>query len=179
MMRKFWFLLWAYWATWLTLFSGGFGALLALLATGTTYLITGAAPLSDEIVVALLDLFRFWFGICWSVALLLGLLLVVKRLFYRCIDHYQLHFLQCPSQTEIRDLKVSDTVKLWRKWLMAIIWAVAAQVVIIVAIEYLIGSGGLLEWFSIYSLYALVLIAGAITLPLMSLRCKMVRVKRC
>lgn len=178
-MRKFWFGLWSYWAVWLTLFSTVTGALLALVATLLTYLATGGAPLNAEIWVALGDLFLFWFGIGWSMALLLGLLLVVKRIFYRCIDHYQLHFVQCPSQTEIRDLQVGDTVKLWRKWLLALIWVVAVQMILVIAVEYLFGAEALLGWFSIYWLYVMLMIAGAVTLPLMGARCKSVRVKRC
>lgn len=154
--------------------------LLALLITGGIYLGKGAVPLNAEVWLALRDLFWFWFALSWSISLLIGLLLVVKRLFYRCIDHKRLVFVLCPSQEEIRDLRVEDTIKLWRKWLISIIWAVAAQVVIVIAIEYLMGRGeSVLSWFSIYWLYLFVLIAGAITLPMMDARCKMVKVKQC
>ncbi len=179
-MRRFWFLLWLYWAAWLSFFSIGLGMFSALLITGGTYLNKGAVTLSAEVWSALGDLVWFWFALSWSVSLLIGLLLVVKRLFYRCIDHHQLVFVLCLSQEEIHDLRVEDTIRLWRKWLISIIWAVAAQVVIIIVIEYLTGWGeGVLSWFSIYWLYGFVLIAGAITLPMMDARCKMVKVKQC
>jgi hypothetical protein len=178
-MRKFWLLLWGYWAFWLTLFSAGFAAVTAMIATAVTYVITGSAQLSEEIWLALYDLFAFWFAIFWSLGLPLGLLLVVKRLFYRCVGGFQMHFLQCPSRTEIRDLKVSDTFRLWRKWLLTLIWMVATQIIVIVAIRYFAGSDSLMGWFNVFWLYSFLMISGMLTLPLMGARCKMVQVKRC
>ncbi len=178
-MRKFWFSLWVYWGFWLSLFSLAFGVAGSMLITLGLYLLKGMPSLSPEIWQALADVFTFWFKIVWSVGLPLGLLLVVKRLFYRCYDHFQMHFLQCPSRTELRDLSVRDTTKLWRKWLFSLVWIVATQIIIVVAVHYFRGAESLMGWFNVYWLYGFILIGGAVTLPLMGARCKMVQVKRC
>lgn len=135
--------------------------------------------MSNEVMSALKDIALFWFALIWSLTLLIALFLVVRRLFYRCIDHRQLTLRSCSGRESIKIAGMADVVKVWRKWLMAIIWATAAQIIIVVALHYLLGIDALFSWFSVYWLYLFVLIAGLLTLPLMEARCKLVRVGRC
>ncbi len=178
-MRKFWLGLWTYWAVWLTLFSVSAGLFLAAMITFSLYLLKGAPSLEPEVVSALQEITLFWFGLTWSITLLIALFLVVRRLFYRCIDHRQLTLPECSGSGSIKKADLGDIIKLWRKWLMAIIWATAAQAIIIIVLRYLFGMADLLSWFSVYWLYLFVLIAGLITLPLMQARCKLVKVAAC
>ncbi len=178
-MRRFWLSLWTYWAVWLTLFSVTAGLFLAAMITLSLYLLKGAPSLESEVVSALQDITLFWFGLTWSITLLIALFLVVKRLFYRCIDHRQLTLTECSGRESIQKVGLGDIIRLWRKWLMAIIWATAAQAIIVIVLRYLFGIPDLLSWFSVYWLYLFVLIAGLITLPLMEARCKLVKVGRC
>ncbi|MDX1295028.1 MAG: hypothetical protein R3302_02100 [Sulfurimonadaceae bacterium] len=179
-MRNFWFGLWASWALWLTVFSVTAGMIASALITLSLFVVKGMPELSDEVWLALWEIGRFTFPIAWSIALLIGLLLSVKRLFYRCIGGFEMTLQSCDGETLIEQPGVEDTLKLWRKWFLAIIWVVAAQVIGGVLLAYLFGSGeSLMGWFSIYWLYLFVLVAGLATLPLMGIRCKMVKVRKC
>lgn len=179
-MRNFWLGLWARWATWLTLFSIASGAIAAAAVTLALFIVKGMPELNDEVWLALWEIGRFTFPLTWSIALLIGLLLSVKRLFYRCVGGFEMALQSCDGETLIEKPGVEDTLKLWRKWFFAIIWAVAAQVIGGVLVTYLTDSGeSLLGWFSIYWLYLFVLIAGLVTLPLMGIRCDMVKVRKC
>ena len=179
-MTRFWAGLWLYWALWVSLISVLLGAAAAVSVTLMLYFLKGAVSLDSEVLGALLDIGAFWFAVTWSLALPLALLLVVKRLFYRCIDHWKLILLSCDGKEQISDVGVADTLKLWRKWLFVIIWAVAVQTLLVAGVAYLLGlSEGLMGWFGVGWLYLFVLGAGAMTLPLMAVRCNMVKVLRC
>jgi len=179
MMRRFWFGLWTYWIGWSTLWSLLSAALLAGVITAVLYVLKGSPAIEGEVFGALRDIARFWFAIIWSLTLLIALFLVVKRLFYRCIDHKELALEACSGREDLEQAGMRDVIKIWRKWLMAIIWASAAQVIIVIAVLYLFGSSDLLSWFSVYWLYLFLSIAGLLTLPLMEARCKLVKVRRC
>lgn len=178
-MRRFWLGLWLYWAVWLTLFSVGAGALLAAAVTLLSYFLKGAPALDLEILAALGEIAFFWFGLTWSLALLVALFLVIRRLFYRCIDHHQLTLQNCSGRESMNKAGTEHTLRLWRKWLMAIIWATAAQIIVVITVRYALGTEDLLSWFSVYWLYLFVLISGLMTLPLMEARCKVVKVQKC
>jgi hypothetical protein len=157
--------------------AGGLAAAVVALAL---FIFKGMPELNEDVWLALWEITRFTFPLTWSIALLIGLLLSVKRLFYRCIGGFEMALQSCDGETMIETPGVEDTLKLWRKWFFAIIWAVAAQVIAGVLVSYLSGSGeSLLGWFSIYWLYLFVLLAGLVTLPLMGIRCDMVKVRKC
>lgn len=178
-MRRFWLGLWAYWAMWSTLFSVLSALIIAFAITLGLYLLKGAPALDGTVWSALFEIARFWFALLWSFTLLLALFLVVRRLFYRCIDHRRLMLHACDGSEVMMKAGTGDVIKVWRKWLMAMIWATAAEIIIVIAMRHLAGFGDLLSWFSVYWLYLFVLIAGLITLPLMQARCRLVKVGRC
>lgn len=179
-MQKFFFSLWLYWAFLLTLLSIVWGLLLSGCVTVGVYLYKGAPEPDSEITAALYDIGVFWFGILWSAALPVTLLAVTKRLFNRCFYGFRMVLYSCDGSEQLDEVRLEDCLKLWRKWLFVIIWAVAAQVLVAAAAVSLLGSGGaLLSWFNIYWLYLFVLLAGGITLRAMASRCKRVKVAPC
>lgn len=179
-MQRFWFSLWLYWAFFLTLLSTLAGLLLAGCVTLGIYLYKGAPGLNGEIAAALYDIWRFWFGVMWSAALPVALLVVIKYLFNRCFSHYRLLLFSCDGSEQIVRAGTGECVKIWRKWLFVIVWAVAAEVLLVAAAATLLGfDAHPSAWFDIYLLYLFVLIAGGVTLPLMASRCKRVKVAPC
>jgi len=179
-MRKFWFLLWWDWALWVSvsslLFAGGLDGVLTLVI----YISKSMPELDSETLKALADIWIFWFGILWSVTLLLSIFLSMKRFFNRCFNGYQLQLLTCTDAEVIDIVFLGDIVKVWRKWLMILIWGVAAEILIVSVVRYGLGFGiGFWRWFSIEWLYLFLLIAAFISLPLMGSRCKRVRLRRC
>jgi len=177
-MRKFWLGLWLRWALWIAAFSVAMGAAASAVLTFVLYLLKGMPPLEGEVPGALWRIATFGFPILWSVALLTGMLLSVKRLFGRCIGGHELQLYRCDGEERIASPGVADTLKVWRKWLFALIWLVAFQVTLGAAIAYLSGARPM-EWFSLHWLLLFVLLAGGATLPLMGSRCSMVKVARC
>lgn len=179
-MHRFWVKLWAYWTVWITLFSVVIGVLLSTIISAGIYLFLGAPAMDGEIIQALLDLAYFWFAPAWSIGLLAGLLLSLKRLFFHCFDGYQLVLYGCDGDALKPPLHLEETLKAWRKWFFLTVWIVAIEVVGGVGIALLFGYGeGLMGWFSIYWLYLFILCSALVTLPLMASRCKMVKVERC
>lgn len=178
-MPRFWLGLWGRWSVWLSLFSIIAGAAGAAGVTLGVYVTKGMPGFSDDVLDALNAIGRFSFAFTWSAALLLGMLLSVRRLFGRCIAGYHLVLLGCDGADEIASPRAADTLKVWRKWLFAVVWIVAAQVIAGVGIAYVSGAETLMGWFSVFWLYGFVLTAGLATLPLMSLRCKNVKVRPC
>ena len=73
-----------------------------------------------------------------------------------------------------------DIKAVWRKWLMLMIWLVGAQMIIALVFTKLFTSyEAIFDWFSIYVLYAFILLAGYISFILLSSRCRLVAIKRC
>ncbi len=178
MMRKFWVRLWSYWALWVTLFSLGVAAILDLLLSVTLYVLKGMPTLNGAVLQALWDIGFFWFGILWSVTLLFGLLIVMKRLFGRCYNGWHMQLLTCNNAEVIEHVLLADVIKPWRKWLMLLIWGVALQILMLVGIGYMLQTL-LQEWFNIYVLYVMVLISGFLSLPLLPNRCQRIQVVAC
>lgn len=166
------------WALWLAVFSVAGGAAATAVMTLALYMFNAMPPLEGEVPGALWRIALFWFPPLWSAALLMGMLLSVKRLFSHCINGYELQLYRCDGKERITAPGVADTLKVWRKWLFALIWLVALQVTLGAGAAYLSGTGPM-AWFSFRWLLLFVLIAGGVTLPLMGSRCSMVRVARC
>lgn len=176
-MFKFYAFTWAYWATWLTLFSLLLASILSALLT-SIHFFKSSAVLNGATLSALEDIFLFYLAFTWSFSFIIGLILSVKKLFVHCFDGYRLSLLSCDGTQEIRKPEVFGQSKLFRKYFFAIIWAVAVQMIVISAMSYFFAEGSF-AWFNVYSLYLLVLSSGAIVLPLLGVRCKMMKVKRC
>ncbi|MEA1919258.1 MAG: hypothetical protein U9N52_05410 [Campylobacterota bacterium] len=181
-MRKFWFLLWFDWALWVSVSSLIFAAVIDFFVTGTLYVLKGMAELNSETLSALADIWLFWFGIIWSVTLLLSIFLSMKRFFNVCHDGWKLQLFTCAvKNAEVIDIVLlGDIVKVWRKWLMALIWAVATEILMVSVVRYILGFGiGFWEWFTMGWLYLFILLAAWVSLPLMAARCQRVTITSC
>jgi hypothetical protein len=179
-MAKFYFLLWLRWASILTIKSVLLGAALAILILFALYIKQDMPSLNQEIVTALWDLFVFSFAFTWSFAFLLLLFRRLKFIFNTCINGYQLELLSCKENEKIEPIGYGDMLKVWRKWLMLLIWLVGACMIIAIIFTTLFTShDGIFEWFSIYWLYAFILMSAFISFVLLGSRCKKIRLTRC
>lgn len=178
-MKRALFFIWLRWALWITLFSVITAALLSLAVTFYMYFAKGAIPLDSEVINALVEIGLFWFAIFWSVTLPLSTFFGMKQLFKVCHNGRNLQLFSCVKEP-IDDIGYEDLTKVWRKWLFLIIWGVAAQLVFIIALQYIVGNDGeLMRWFNIYYMYAFVMTSSFTTLVIMVNRCKLVELKRC
>jgi len=180
-MARFYFLLWIRWAVRITLCSVVLAIFFATLVTFYLYINQGIASLNREVFAALFQIFKFWFVILWNFTLLIALFRSLKYIFNQCNSSYNLILFTCLKQGElINFVGYGDLVKVWRKWLMLLIWLVGSQMIIALAIVTLLTSySTLFDWFSIYLLYAFVLVAGYFSFILLTARCRLVKVKKC
>lgn len=181
--NRFYLLVWFWWALRLTLCSVLMASFLSILVTLSLYINHGMQELSSEVFLALREVFWFWFGILWSFTLLVALFRSLKYIFNSCHDGYKLNLLSCPKDGEsevIQAIGYGDLVKVFRRWLMLIIWLVGAQMIFALAFTKLLFFNiAVFEWFNIYVLYAFVLVAGYFSFMFLSTRCKRVKVSKC
>jgi hypothetical protein len=136
--------------------------------------------LNTEVIQALLNIFKFWFVVFWSITLLLALFRSLKYIFNRCIYGYELKLYTCDTKELIEDIGYGDLVKVWRKWLMLIIWLVGSFMILSLAYTYMFTSySGVFKWFDIYWLFGFILLSGYFSFIIMAARCKRVKVVRC
>jgi hypothetical protein len=179
-MSKFYFLLWLRWSLRLTLCSILLASAFAVLITLYIYINRSMPMLNSEVVVALLNIFQFWFPVLWSFTLLLALFRSLKYVFNICIWGYELKLYSCDLTELIENIGYGDLVKVWRKWFMLIIWLVGSLMIISLAYTYMFTSySGVFEWFDIYWLFGFILISGYFSFIMMSARCKRVKVVKC
>ncbi len=176
-MSKFWFFTWGYWATWLSGFSVLLASLLSFFIT-SIHFFRSSAMLNFETLSALWSIFLFYFAFAWSFSFVVGLLLSVKKLFKHCFDGKKLLLLSCDGKSVIDRPEVFEQTKIFRKFFFAIIWSVAVQMIIISVLSYFFTEGSF-AWFNVYYLYILVLSSGALVLPMLGVRCTMIRIKQC
>jgi hypothetical protein len=178
-MLKSLFFIWLRWAIWVTLFSTAMAAVFSFAIVLYMYISKGALPLSSEVRDALVAIGSFWFAILWSITLPLSTFFGMKQLFKGCYDAKRLQLFTCKKEP-IDKVGYEDLIKVWRKWLFLMIWGVAAQLLFMTGIEYLLSDGGeLMGWFNVYVLYVLVMSASLVTLFVLLSRCKLVELKRC
>ena len=184
-MHKFYFFLWLRWALRLSVCSIVSASFLAVVITLFIYVSQGAVELNQDVFNALLAIFVFWFPLAWSLSLLFALFRSLKYIFNRCINGYELKLLTCTSKNEkssevLELIGYGDLVKVWRKWLMLLIWLVGSMMIISLVVTYFFSTyNGVFEWFSIYWLFAFVLLSGYFSFMLMGARCKRVKVVKC
>jgi hypothetical protein len=181
---KFYLLLWLRWAFYVTLLSTVLAVAIAAFTTVVIYYRQGGVALTSEVYHALIDIFRFWFGLVWSLTLLAALFLSLKSLFNHCFAHFKLVLLSCPNESkqreQIAEVGYGDLIKVWRKWFMLLIWLVGAQMIVaVVLMKLLSDSQTLFSWFNIYILYMFVLIGGYFSFIILSAKCKKVKVVKC
>lgn len=179
-MSRFYLFLWLRWAVRLTLCSTSLAALSSFFLTAIIYVLRGLPELNMEITGALIDIFKFWFPVFFSFTILIALFRGLKYIFNSCINGFKLQLLTCDSDEVIASIGYGDLVKVWRKWLMLLIWLVGSIMVLAIIYTNLFTSyNGLFEWFNIYWLYGFILIGGYFSFIIMSSRCKKVKIVSC
>lgn len=182
-MSKFYLLLWLKWAIRLTLSSILGAVVFSLLVTLAMYSFKDMPPLDDAVLAALFDIASFWFSILWSLTLLLFLFRGMKYIFNDCMNGYTMKLLTCQKEEKNELIEVvgyGDLVKVWRKWLMLLIWLVGAQMVVALVLTSLFSNfSGVFDWFNIYLLYGFILFAGYFSFMILSVRCKRVKIVKC
>ena len=180
MINRFYLFLWLRWSLRLTICS-------VVLATGFSFIIVsfiyinlGMPTLHTENFIALFELFKFWFPISWSLAILVAMFRGVKYLFNNCYGGYMLKLSTCNSLELLKEIGYGDLVKVWRRWIMMIIWLVGLQMIFALTYTILFTNlNSVFEWFNIYWLFAFTLIAGYISIILLASRCKQVKLATC
>jgi len=182
-LSRFYFLLWLKWAIRITLCSLALAAVSSALVTTFIYVNQGMQTLGQDVYVALFEIFQFWLRVLWNVTILIALFRSLKYIFNTCYDGYKLVLHTCVKKSNseiIESVAYSDLRKVWRKWLMLLIWLVGVEMILALVYTTLFTSyGAIFDWFNIYLLYAFVLVAGYLSFILLSVRCKLVKVKKC
>ncbi len=179
-MIRFYLRLWLFWFFQVSALSLGAAALADAVVTAALYVYRGAPPLNASVAEALWEIAGFWFGILWSLTLLWALFISVRRIMERCYAHRKFILLTCKGDERITPVGHGDIVTLWRRWMMLLIWLVAAQMILMTGIRMVFGFETALDtWFDSYWLYGALMIAGGISLPLLGTRCKRIRVSQC
>ena len=186
-MSKFYFFIWLQWAVKLTFYIFVLAFFIAIIITLSIYINQGLKPLDKEISSALFAIFKFWFVLSWSFALLIILFRSLKYIFNKCIKGYKFQLLTCPIEEKkdetrevLPDIGYGDLLKVWRKWFMLIIWIVAAQMILALIIMKLFSTyENIFDWFSIYLLYVFILIAGYFSFIVLNIKCKKVQITKC
>ena len=176
-MSRFWFKLWLGWVVRFTLESVLLASILSFTATAFIYVAKGMISIDKDVIKALFDLFKFWFVIFWSLTLLISLFRAIKHLFNHCHNGYVLKLLTCNQAEVIETIGYGDISKVFRKWMMAMIWSVSALMILSFAVSYLFLDS--YQWYNIYVLYIFIVISGGLTIPLMGSRCKRVKLSKC
>jgi len=139
--------------------------------------------LTDEVLLALGDLFYFWFGILWSLTLLIALFRSVKYIFNSCENGYSFKLLKCPKKSISDSIEVvgyGDLVRVWRKWFMLLIWLVGSEMVLSLVFTYIFTNlTSLFEWFNIYVLFIFILFGGYLSFILLGARASEIRIVKC
>jgi hypothetical protein len=160
---------------------------IAIFITAVLYINQGYQPLSNEVKRALFAIFKFWFALSWNFAFLIILFRSLKYIFNRCIQGYKFNLLTCSQEDKkdqtreiMRDIGYGDLLKVWRKWLMLLIWISAALMILaLIVMKVLSSYESIFDWFNIYVLYTFILIAGYFSFIILSMKCKKVRISKC
>jgi hypothetical protein len=178
-MQKFYLKIWAFWAFWITFSSILSAVIISFILTIFTYFSKDIANFDKEILTALADIFKLYFFISWGATFLISLFLSMRKILYRCFDHYHFVLYRCDLKEQILDVGLDDVIKLWRKWLFLTVWSVAFFIIIGMSISYIFSENSPMFWFNIYWLYAFVMLSGVIIIPLITLKCKMIKIQKC
>ncbi len=178
-MIKFYSLIWLRWIVFLGVYTVAVSLFLDFFLTLFVYIKKGFPSLNEEVLDALKTVFKINFYIVFNISFLISIFLAFKHIFYVCTDNYNFVLLNCKGDEEI-DVTFSELVKVFRKFLFALIWlsAVAVLMVSIVA-RFVFGFTSMSQWFNIYILISIVILNVYLILFIMPHRCKKVKVRRC
>ncbi|MBN2815511.1 MAG: hypothetical protein JXQ67_02425 [Campylobacterales bacterium] len=154
---------------------------LSLGITLYSYFSQGAIGLEFDVYVALGEVFLFWFALLVNFILPIALFFSVKVLFNNCVEGTSLKLLACVKEENyIESIGYGNLIKVWRKWLLLIVWGSATFVLASFIIHYLLsGFSVSFSFFSIYLLYFFIALSGFFAIVFLASFCKQVRLKRC
>lgn len=179
-MGRFYFLLWLRWALRITVCSVAFSVLFSSFVTTVTYLSYDTPSLNSELIEAVFDIFVFWVALFWPLALLLSLFRSLKYVFNVCLGGFELKLLTCDAQDTIDIIGYGDLLKVWRKWLMLLVWIVGSLMILAVfATKLFMPYDSIFEWFNAYWLYAFIVAGGYAAFVLMITKCKKIKAIVC
>jgi hypothetical protein len=167
-MSRFYFFLWLRWASKLSVYSISLAFLITFFITLLTYIKLGFVSLDEEVVKALLAVFKFYFLFAFSFTILLILFRSIKYIFNQCIHGYELKLLSCDKKEIVETIGYGDLLRVWRKWIMLLIWLVAVCMIVT-----------LFNFFNIYALFIFILLSGYLSFIILISKCDKVRVIRC
>lgn len=179
-MSRFYITLWLKWAARLTVCSLLFAIIFSSFATLFIYFLRGMPEFSRDVSLAIFEIFKFCFPVFWSLGILLALFRGLKYIFNSCINGFELKLLTCDGSQTIESIGYVDLIKVWRKWLMLLIWLVGSFTILAAVFTNIFAiEGGLFGWFDIYALYGFILLGGYISFIVMSSKCKKVKIVTC
>jgi len=182
-MLRFYSVLWFFWMLRMLLVSILLTSIFSLLVTFSLYMKQGMPAFDIEIYEALFDIFSFWFLVLLNFTIPIALFINAKYLFNHCINGVCLKLLACEKDTQTQTIEIigyGDLVKVWRKWLLLIVWNTAILMLLSVVYSYLFTSyDSIFDWFSVYLLYFFILASGFFSIILLASRCKSVRITSC
>jgi len=180
-MAKFYIYLWFFWVIRMLVVSTLLAGTLSFFITFYFYAREGLPAFESEILTAILNIFTFWFLLLLNFALPLALFINTKYLFNNCINAISLRVVSCAKEEEFLErIGYGDLIKIWRKWLLLIVWISSVFVLFSFLFFYfLLFEGSFFEWLSVYCLYGFILLSGFFALPLLGSRCKSVRLRLC
>jgi len=169
-MANFWLRLWLYWFI--------FSNAVALISAAIIYLLAYAFlyfSYDNSLSEAINTLAIFSAKIGWAAGYLVGLLIVLKRLFGKNFSGYSIQMYDCKLENPLEEVFVSDTLRLWRKWLVRIAWSFIIIIMFMVMLHFA-GIEGLIGWINIYSIWFFVSTFGGWILILTVSKCPRVKV---
>jgi len=178
-MNRFFLLVWGRWIIAFLLIALIAAIGFATAVTFISYAIKGFAALDAKTWEALKTIWFFWLGIGYGVGIVSGLVFGLRFICKRCIAGYRFQPLNCQGE-RIESIELKRYFKIWRKWFFIIIWADAAQAVVLIAVHKLIFGGDIwIGWFNPLGLTPMILLSGLISFPLLARRCSMIRIEPC
>ena len=182
-MSRFYFILWFKWAFVVTFSSLALATILSFVVTTIIYINHDMRTLNSEVFEALFSIFKFWFVLAWSVTILFAIFRSLKYVFNSCFGDYKMLLFSCENEQRSELVEVvgyGDLIKVWRRWIMLLIWLVGTFMILVTVFFELFGSfDSIFDWFNIYILYIFILIAGYFSFIILSSKCKKIRIKRC
>jgi len=169
-MRNFWLRLWSYWFLYSNFIALLVGAIIYVLAYLLLYIKS-----QNAVGEAIHTLSFFSAKVGWAAGYIISLLLVIKRLFGRELNGYRLVMYDCKIEERFEEVYISDTLRLWRKWLVRLAWALIAVVLLIMSLHF-VGINGLVKFVNIYTIWAFVSFVGGWILIVLISKCPRIKV---
>ncbi len=171
--------LWLYWLFWLFLYSLVAAVLVDMVLVGSIYLIKGAPSLDEQVRRALGSMVLTIFGPLWSMVLIGTQLIVLRRMMQRCFGGKRMILLTCKGDERIWPVGLGDVLSVWRRWVVLIAWMVMIETVLVIGGRSLLGMSVIGGGLDIPTVGIMIVLAVSLSLPLMMIRCRRIRVSKC